>query len=143
MTEPESSPTLEELPAEECLRLLAAGTVGRFAVAAEGRPPLVVPVNYVLDGDVIAFRTNPGAKLTALRSQPASFEIDEIDPFHHSGWSVLVQGVAYEATASEIAHLAVEPWVGPRDRWVRLVPTAITGRRIQLPPIRDDDRGYR
>ena len=60
---------------------------------------LVLPVNYVLDGDVIVFRSDPGEKLDAIDGHPASFQIDFIDAFHHTGWSVLVRGTAYRATA--------------------------------------------
>lgn len=143
---PDTSPgsSLAELSREDCLRRLASFSVGRLAVALPGEPPVVVPVNYVLDGEVIVFRTGVGHKLLILREQAAaSLEIDEIDPFHRRGWSVLVQGRAYEAAPSEVRHLRVEPWAGePRERWVRLVPTRITGRTIRLPEPHRDGRAY-
>lgn len=141
MTDDEAS-TIEEIPPEECLQLVAAVSVGRFAIAAPGRAPLVVPVNYVLDGDVIVFRSNYGAKIAGLRRRQVSFQVDLIDPAHHTGWSVLVQGIAHEASDDEVAHLALAPWVGGRDHWIRVVPTMVTGRRIQLPVITRDPRGY-
>jgi uncharacterized protein len=137
-----AAPSLEEIPKAECLQLVAAFSVGRFAVAVPGSPPLVVPVNYLLDGDVIVFRSDPGSKITGLRQQPASFQIDLIDPHQRTGWSVLLQGVAYEATRTEIEHLELAPWVGDREHWVRLVPTTVTGRRIRLAEIAADGRGY-
>jgi uncharacterized protein len=142
MAETTAPPSLEEIPTQECLRLVAAFGVGRFAVALPEQAPLVVPVNYVLDGDVIVFRTEPGAKVTGLRQQPASFQIDLIDPYHRTGWSVLIQGIAYEATPSEVEHLELAPWVGERQRWVRLIPDVVTGRRIRLAEIVSDGRGY-
>ena len=135
--------TLEELPRDECLRLLATQLVGRLAVVVRDGPPLVVPVNFVLDGEVVVFRSNVGDKLRALRRHPASFQVDEIDPLHRTGWSILMRGVAHEATSAEVEHLFVAPWApGERDRWVRLLPTSITGRRIHLPELPVDTRGY-
>lgn len=142
MTEPARDASLEEIPADECLRLVAAFGVGRFAVAVPGQPPLVVPVNYILDGEIIVFRSDPGSKVIGLRQQPASFQIDLIDPYHRTGWSVLVQGVAHEAERAEVEHLQLAPWVGAREHWVRLVPTTVTGRRIRLAEVAADLRGY-
>ena len=57
-------PVLDVLDRRECLHLLATQSVGRLAVATpEG--PLVVPVNFVLDGESIVFRSDRGSKLFA------------------------------------------------------------------------------
>ena len=131
-TEPER-PSLQHIPRDECLKLLASLPVGRLAIASPGAPPLVVPVNYVLDGEIVVFRSDPGEKVLLLRGSPVSFQIDQIDASSRTGWSVLVQGVAYEATPREVEHLRIEPWApGEKSHWVRIVPASITGRRIQL-----------
>ena len=133
--------TVQVLSPEECLELLATASVGRVAVALPGGPPLVVPVNYAVEDDVIVFRTDPGSKLDALREHPASFQVDSIDPFHRTGWSVVVQGFAYETSP---ANVDVDPWEsGPKSHWVRIFPGAITGRRLMLAPSELDPRGYR
>jgi hypothetical protein len=80
----DDDPTLEVLTREECLRLVATLPVGRIAVNGVGGPPHVVPVNYVLDGDVIVFRTDPGTKLSALRKRPVTFQTDLIDAWSGS-----------------------------------------------------------
>jgi nitroimidazol reductase NimA-like FMN-containing flavoprotein (pyridoxamine 5'-phosphate oxidase superfamily) len=140
--EPES-PSLEEIPRDECLKLLASSPVGRLAVGLPGAPPLVVPVNYVLDGEIVVFRSDPGEKVVQLRGSPVSFQIDQIDPSRRTGWSVLVQGVAYAATKREIEHLDVDPWApGEKSQWVRIVPASITGRRIRLVDVQRGDTGY-
>ena len=140
---PDPGAGLEDLTREECLQLLASQSVGRVAVPTPDGSPLVVPVNYVLDGEVVVFRSDPGSKLFALRQHPISFQIDAVDPFRRAGWSVLVQGVAYEATPLEVEHLTVEPWAGgDKQHWVRLVPLVVTGRRIRLPEIKRDGPGY-
>ena len=133
----------QEVPRDECLRLLAAFTVGRIALATHEGAVLVLPVNYVLDGDVIVFRSDPGEKLDAIHGHSASFQIDFIDAFHHTGWSVLVQGTAHRASHREIAHLHIESWVGgEKTAWVRVVPRTITGRRLAAADIPLDSRGY-
>jgi len=52
------------LDRDECLELLAADGVGRLAVV-QASTPAVFPVNYVLDGEDIIFRSDPGTKLAA------------------------------------------------------------------------------
>jgi nitroimidazol reductase NimA-like FMN-containing flavoprotein (pyridoxamine 5'-phosphate oxidase superfamily) len=136
--------TIEEIAVEECFELLSRCTVGRVAVNVERMGPLVVPVNFVLDGEVIVFRTEEGTKLRLLGQGPISFEVDSIDHAHHTGWSVLVRGVAYEADEWEVRHIELEPWVGgPKGHWVRLVPGSVTGRRVSSAGLPFDDRGYR
>jgi nitroimidazol reductase NimA-like FMN-containing flavoprotein (pyridoxamine 5'-phosphate oxidase superfamily) len=138
-----SKVSLEEIDRDDCLSLMATLSIGRVAVSVEAQAPLVVPVNYVLDGDVVVFRTGSGTKLAATGSRPMSFQVDLVDPMHHTGWSVLVRGRAYVATHWEIEHLELEPWAeGSRPHWVRLVPDMITGRRIYLPQGELDPRGY-
>ena len=56
---------LEELDHEECLTLIASMSIGRLAVQVEDASPLVVPINYILDGEIVVFRTGPGTKLRA------------------------------------------------------------------------------
>jgi nitroimidazol reductase NimA-like FMN-containing flavoprotein (pyridoxamine 5'-phosphate oxidase superfamily) len=141
MDELERPRSLDEIPRDECWQLLAQFSVGRFAITPPGRSPLVVPVNYVHDGESIVFSSNPGTKLS-LVGEPASLEVDCIDPFHHVGWSVLVQGPAMTVEYDLIAHLDLTSWVGERDHWVRLLPHVLTGRRIRLSDIATDRGGY-
>ena len=136
-------PVLDELSRAECLELLAGHGVGRIAVATPGASPLIAPVNYLLDGDVVVFRSGPGSKLRALRGTPVSFQLDEIDETRHTGWSVLVKGAAYEATRWETDHLDLPTWApGDRGHWVRVVPAVITGRRLRVPGRFVDLGGY-
>src|SRR4051812_22577693 len=53
---PGAEGTMQELPAEECYRLLATHELGRLGVNAE-HYPLIIPVNYGLDGTTIVIRT--------------------------------------------------------------------------------------
>jgi hypothetical protein len=138
----EGAAELEELSRDECLALLAGHSVGRIAVVGADGLPFVVPVNYELAGETVVFRTGTGTKFDALNRHPVAFEIDMIDPLHHIGWTVLVQGVAHEASPHELGPVNVEPWLGPRHHWIQVVPRYINGRRIRLPDTDDDARGY-
>lgn len=93
---------LEILDRDECLRLLAHGTIGRVATTSRGLP-VIVPVNYCLRDDVILFRTGPGAKLdSAIDNAVVAFEVDDFDPLYHSGWSVNVTGRAVEIVGDDL-----------------------------------------
>ena len=127
---------IEVLERKECLALLAGDVIGRLAVVAGGTP-LMFPVNYALDGDAVVFRTASGTKVDHGTRQPVCFEIDSFDRETRSGWSVVVVGRLEEATPQDAAvlervrHLPVEPWAeGDKPHWMRLVPTRITGRRV-------------
>ena len=137
---------VEELDRDECLRLLRTQSVGRFAVAEPGHAPDVVPVNYTMLRDSIVFRTDRGTKLRLAATEPVSFQVDFVDSFHHAGWSVLVKGLAYEASdwEMEVDGVLVEPFApGRRPHWVRITPGSLTGRRLVLPPAMPfDPRGY-
>ena len=122
--------SLDELSREECWELLATSVVGRLAVITAEGLPFVVPVNYALDGETVIFRTEYGMKYDALLRHPVAFQVDSIDPNERTGWTVLVQGVAHETTPQEAKHVTVEPWVGTRERLVRIVCRHVSGRRM-------------
>lgn len=126
---------LEVIEREECLRLLAGATLGRLGVTS-GALPAVLPVNFWLDGDRILVLTGEGSKLdAAARNAVVAFEADDFDPMYHSGWSVLVTGVAREVTdPGELAALHNAPlarWA-PRGNGhlVAIATDMISGRRI-------------
>ena len=132
MTDIDQDVSLEELSREECFRLLVARGVGRFAVAVPEAAPFVVPVNYLVDGEVVVFRSGGGSKLRALRGTPVAFQVDDIDPLRRTGWSVLIRGRAYESTRWETEHLNLDTWApGEKSHWIRVVPDTISGRRIR------------
>lgn len=143
----ESAAQMRVLDNEECYRLLSTKRIGRLGINAE-HYPLIFPVNYGLDRGVIVLRMGPGTKLTAAGHANVTFEVDDIDERGRSGWSVLVRGIAEEVTEAHGADLierttatGVEPWApGDHGHWLRLIPHAVSGRRIvpgELPPIFD------
>jgi nitroimidazol reductase NimA-like FMN-containing flavoprotein (pyridoxamine 5'-phosphate oxidase superfamily) len=127
----------EELDPETCMGLLREQTIGRLAIGRPDAPPHLVPVNYAVLHRSIVFRTTPGTKLDLLVTEPVSFEVDAWDPEGRTGWSVVVQGLAYEASDREMEHepLSLDSVAEQQhSRWVRLVPDSITGRRVVRAP---------
>jgi nitroimidazol reductase NimA-like FMN-containing flavoprotein (pyridoxamine 5'-phosphate oxidase superfamily) len=125
---------LEVLDREESLRLLDRRCVGRVGFVADGEP-VVLPVNYVVDGDSVVFRTASGSKLdAALTGATLAFEVDDIDARHRGGWSVLVRGPARLLTDAErdaAARLAVRPWAhAVKPHYVRIDARRVSGRRL-------------
>ena len=87
----DTKPNVEVLTREECLELLATRPVGRVGVMTELHP-VIFPVNYVLDGDAIVFRTGGGPALEHAADQPVAFEVDDIDVENKSERARLGQG---------------------------------------------------
>jgi nitroimidazol reductase NimA-like FMN-containing flavoprotein (pyridoxamine 5'-phosphate oxidase superfamily) len=135
-----SDRTIEALDEAECLRLIARGELGR--IAYNGRfGPAVLPVNYRWHDGAVVFRTAEHSALdedlqTGISGgeYKVAFEIDEIDTAGRCGWSVLIQGPAHHVSDAERAaaiQAGVESWAGgERELFVRIVPSRITGRRI-------------
>lgn len=130
-----SSGVLIELTEEECLLRLHRGGIGRVALSVRALPA-IFPVNYtMLDGDIV-FRTGPGTKLdAALRGTVVAFEVDDADPLSHTGWSVMVVGVARPISdPGELRRaqaLPLRPWADHgRDTFVRLQTGCVSGRQL-------------
>lgn len=129
---------LTVLGVDECMRLLASHLphVGRLGFLVDGKP-MILPVNYVFWEGSIVFRSDPGAKLgAAAASQHVAFEVDDVDPTWEEGWSVLVRGRAEEVTdpdeLEKMEDLPLRPWgPGAKASYVRVMPTEISGRRIE------------
>src|SRR5687767_9942930 len=96
----------EVLSDEECLRLLGREPVGRLGTTS-GALPVVLPVNFALDGTRILFMTDPGLKLDAARNgDVACMEVDGYDRWSHRGWSVLATGRLREITDPDEIEIA-------------------------------------
>jgi hypothetical protein len=94
---------------------------------------VAVPVNLsVLEEDVV-FCTDTGSKLdAAVHGQVLSIEVDDIDLTYHTGWSVLVTGIASVVTDAAVVEWASShllPWApGPHPFLVKVPSTSISGR---------------
>lgn len=128
---------IHALDREECLRLLTTVPLGRF-VTVIGGSPHVVPVNFVVDGDAVVFRTDAGTKLRAAERGRVAFEADDYDAATRTGWSVVIHGEAEEVTPYDhpetwrrVCSLPVDPWAGgEKAHWLRVTAVSVTGRRV-------------
>lgn len=136
---------LEVLDRAACLALLRTVDIGRVAWCSPSGHPVVLPVNFTVDGEDVVFQTAPGGKLDAVRhGRLLSFQADDVERAFKSGWSVLVTGKAQVVTdpdeVQRLERLAVAPWAPrPGAVFIQLVPGEITGRRI---PERTGDITY-
>jgi nitroimidazol reductase NimA-like FMN-containing flavoprotein (pyridoxamine 5'-phosphate oxidase superfamily) len=128
---------ISKLMPTECRRLIAPGGVGRIAFTTlDG--PVVVPVNFAVLADTIVIRTAEGTVIDGHADGPVALEVDHIDEALSQGWSVLVRGPAHRVThPAELRRLqedaVVWPWPGgEREVYVRIIPSQVTGRRIEL-----------
>lgn len=128
-----------ELTAAECRDLLETDVVGRVGfVLPDG--PRIIPVNFVVVGDAIEFRTTAHSELA--RHAPGErivFEIDHLDSERRRGWSVVARGVcerldplpAGAPGASAIGPPEPDPWAGGmRPVRLRLAWHELSGRRV-------------
>jgi len=135
-------PVLDRLDEAECLRLISPGGIGRIVYM--GRYGLtVLPVNYKLYGGSILFRTGQDSPTgedlqtgIAHAEYQVAFEIDDINPAAHEGWSVLIHGPAHQMTTDAeralVEESGVEPWgPGPKELAIRITPDRIAGRRLR------------
>jgi hypothetical protein len=124
-----ASTELVDLTRDDCLRLLGARVLGRV-VFTESAMPAVQPVSYVLHGDEVVFRVaDSGSLSTATRHAVVGFQVDDIDPVTHLGWSVLGVGQAYEITDSDRRSVTA---AGPASHTVAVQLQELTGQRVQL-----------
>ena len=130
---------LEAIEPEQCWQLLATQPIGRLSFTAHSGVPVIVVVNYAVDGQTVVLRTGRGPKLqAAARGELVAFEADDIDPATRTGWSVVVLGKAQvaadPASRRRLAGLGLAPWAaGPRDDYVVIAPRNVAGRRL-CPP---------
>jgi uncharacterized protein len=120
-----------------CLSLLRTSEVGRLAVSITDHPD-IFPINYVVDRGNVVFRTAEGTKLAAaLLGRGVAFEVDGYDAGAGDAWSVVIKGYAVEIEQMheyfDALDLPLFPWhAGPKHRFVRIDPVAVTGRRFHV-----------
>jgi nitroimidazol reductase NimA-like FMN-containing flavoprotein (pyridoxamine 5'-phosphate oxidase superfamily) len=123
-----------ELTVDECMALLATRSLGRLVYVVDGTAH-IRPLNYIVHQGSVTFRIGYGELLDVIHQRPVLFEVDHDDAETRTGWSVIVNGIAEEiwrADELSIVHeTELRPWApGNKDHYLRVLPTAITGRRI-------------
>jgi nitroimidazol reductase NimA-like FMN-containing flavoprotein (pyridoxamine 5'-phosphate oxidase superfamily) len=124
-----------ELDRAESLELLTAKKVGRIGFLAEDGP-VVLPMNYVVNGDHIIVRTVAfGVVARSAIDQKVAFEVDDVDDFLEAGWSVLVRGAGTLLSDDQLEQLkssaSPDPWAeGPRTLFFSITCDQVSGRRL-------------
>ena len=131
---------MEILDVPECLRLVRSAKVGRLGIAIMNVPD-IFPINFVVDGGDVVFRTAEGTKFAAaVLGTSVAFEVDGYDAGAGEAWSVVIKGPAVEITDMyelfDAEELPLFPWHNsPKYRFVRIESEEVTGRRFRVNPI--------
>jgi nitroimidazol reductase NimA-like FMN-containing flavoprotein (pyridoxamine 5'-phosphate oxidase superfamily) len=119
------------LDEDECWRLIAESSLGRFAVKVHDGVD-VFPINYLAHDHELFFRSAPGSKLIDLTLEPkVAFEIDGEHARH--AWSVVVHGTARRlASDQDIDDSGIQSlktWhPSEKYNYVRISPESVSGR---------------
>ncbi len=129
----------------ECWQLLSGRSLGRLATSIGGQPE-IFPVNFVVQNHTVLFRSAEGTKLiTIVINNLVAFESDDHD--NAGGWSVIIKGNAHIletfADIQEAEDADLRPWIPTlKQRFVRIVPSEITGRRYTFGPEPDRESSF-
>ena len=126
----------QDLDAPQAWQFLSEHRVARLAIVIGGEPD-IFPVNYVVDGQSLVFRTAEGSKLLAASlGGRMAFQVDEWT--HEGAVSVLAHGTPHVMEGEEresATSLELDPWVPThKEHWVRLAVDEVTGRRFRFGP---------
>ncbi|HTW04364.1 MAG TPA: pyridoxamine 5'-phosphate oxidase family protein [Streptosporangiaceae bacterium] len=129
------SRALEQLPQDECIRLMGSVSVGRIVYTRQALPAVEM-VNFALvDGDIVIRTSAEGKLAAATRGAVVAFEADSVDLAEHTGWSVTIVGQARAVNdVAEIRRLeraAPPSWVTwESDHFICISPAMVNGRRV-------------
>lgn len=139
MSSSPSDSQTEILGPDECWKYLRSSYIGRLAVI-NGAAPEIFPVNFMVVGETVVFRTAPGTKLRALlRGTAVAFETDGLNAYSTEVWSVILKGTPGSFDGDPAALLSAgpdrAPWQpGVKDHLVQISPAEISGRRFAVSP---------
>lgn len=137
MTDSNDTDPVIQLTESEALELMSTKNFGRLVVRRKDDMDLF-PLNYVVDGGRIIFRTAEGSKLFSLTlNDDVLFESDDVDQETHKAWSVIVKGTARALTSTkeieEADRLPLKPWLPTlKYNYVEIRPMSVSGRRFNL-----------
>lgn len=126
-------PSPATLTAYDCWGLLETQDVARVAWASPDGVA-VVPVNFIVAGGAVWFRTQPDSELgRQCGGGRVLVEVDHVNRAEHTAWSVVVSGTASLVPTEDVPDDVMEMRVwaaGTRNVFVRVEPVAVTGRRL-------------
>lgn len=137
MTDTNDTDPVVQLTEDESLELMATNSLGRLVVRRKDDMDLF-PLNFVVDGERIVFRTAEGSKLFSLTlNDDVLFETDFADFGTGEAWSVIVKGRARALISTEdirkADELPLHPWLPTlKYNYVEIRPESISGRRFHL-----------
>lgn len=140
--------SLRVMDEADCRHRLEDATLGRLGFASRSLP-VVLPVNYVVDGDRLLFATESSSIVAAaINGSVACLEIDDHDGMSHSGWSVLVTGQLREVDDDDALdvqrHRPLPMWRAmPAPHLISLSMDMISGRRLAAVGAGDGPGGRR
>lgn len=126
-----------QLSTEAALELMGTEQLGRVVVRRSDDMD-IFPVNFVVDGGAIYFRTSEGNKLFSLSlNNDVLFEADYVDLDNHDAWSVIVKGTAEVLQDAAAIHhadsLDLTPWLPTlKYNYVKVTPNSVSGRKFHL-----------
>lgn len=123
---------VREIDRNECINLLRTQKVGRIAFSDDSGPD-ALPVNFSLDGEDVLIATTGYSSIAraAIGGAPVAFEVDEIDDYTESGWSVVIRGHAHRESPFAPTENGPYPWAeGNRGYVIRIKAEVVTGRRL-------------
>jgi uncharacterized protein len=129
------SAALEQLPRDECMRLMGSVPVGRIVYTRQALPAVEM-VNFALvEGDIVIRTSAEGKLAAATRGAVVAFEADSVDLVEHTGWSVTIVGQARAVTSGLEIHslerVALTSWVPEQSgHFIRISPAMVNGRRV-------------
>ncbi len=126
-----------ELTGEESWQLLSSVSLGRIVFTLHAMPA-IRPVNHLVDDQTIIIRSHLGSAIAGRAAGKdgavVCYEADELDPVRHTGWSVIVTGMARlvrDPVAIARYQQLLEPWVAVQmDHVIAIRPEIITGIRL-------------
>jgi uncharacterized protein len=122
---------------EQCWERLRSQELGRL-VTHVGDVLDIFPVNFVVDGETLLFRTAQGSKLFELTvNDEVLFEVD--DHTDTDAWSVIVRGRAHalddSAEVERADGLGLRPWIPTlKYTYVRIEAVSVSGRAFERSP---------
>lgn len=121
-----------ELSDDECWTVLGDSGIGHLAVRADPVGVDIIPINYLITGRRLFFRSGPGAKLKNLVQHP--YVAVQVERFQTGEWfSVVLKGKAmrlgFDADIERSGVLDLVPaQPGDKFNYVQITPDALTGR---------------
>jgi hypothetical protein len=139
VTPPRQAITLTE---SECWDLLGSVSFGRV-VFTHRAMPAIRPVNHLVDHHRVILRTHLGAAIVSRSTVEAGdaadgavvcYEADNLDPVRHTGWSVIITGIARlvkDPAARDRYITKLDPWIaGEMDHVLSIEPHFVSGLRL-------------